>query len=88
LKTVNHLFFGYKEMKIVWDFVYWIFKLCSYTVSIAFANYFLNLDVVSLLFSRQFKSSLYSLNTLSGVTSERWPFPRICARAIGGESLV
>jgi len=29
----------------------------------------------------KFKSLLYSLNTLSGVTSERCPSPRLCARA-------
>jgi len=38
------------------------------------------------------KSLLYSLNTLSGVLSERWLSPRLCARAIlqgcnGSESL-
>jgi len=40
--------------------------------------------------SKKINSALYSLNTLSGVTSER--SPRLCARAthqrcIGGESL-
>jgi len=29
----------------------------------------------------QIKSSLYSLNTLSGVTSERCPSQRLCAKA-------
>jgi len=31
--------------------------------------------------SNQIKSSLNSLNTLSGVTSERCPSPRLCAKA-------
>jgi len=30
--------------------------------------------------SSSIKSSLYSLNTLSGVASERCPSPRLCAR--------
>jgi len=30
---------------------------------------------------KKIKSSWYSLNTLSGVTSERCPSPRLCAKA-------
>jgi len=30
---------------------------------------------------KKIKSLLYSLNTLSGVTSERCPSPRLCAKA-------
>jgi len=32
------------------------------------------------LMTKKIKSSLYSLNTLSGVTSERCPSPRLCAK--------
>jgi len=42
---------------------------------------FYQTKVPSLIYKKKIKSSLYSLNTLSGVTSERCPSPQLCAKA-------
>jgi len=55
-------------------------SLWPFAIACRQKSYYRN-NKLQFLFSNQIKCSLYSLNTLSGVTSERCPSPRLCARA-------
>jgi len=81
MKEINQI------VKKLWQETYCGKGLCL-KFYISFISFFLNL----LRLITKIKSSLYSLNTLSDVTSERCPSLRLCTRAYtssysGGESL-
>jgi len=58
----------------------WGFSYCKYSIIVYF-GVCLWCNGNEKLSNRKIKSSLYSLNALSGVTSERCPTPRLYARA-------